>query len=287
MRTPLLFLLPAFLLCAAAAGAGTSTLTAAEGYACMGYDKSRKQTEDEALANARKNAVEFAAVHIRSQAEYRDSLLQEDLLQAFAAGRATILEVLESSWYQDPRSGDCYRLKVWAEVVPDEVALEKAAQGKPLADDPTAPLQVKAWTDRPEYREGEHLKVYLRANKPFHGRVVYLDAAGQPVQLLPNPHRSDHYFQGGVTYEIPAGGDRFDLKVQPPFGSERVTVYASTAELGGLEVEEAGGVYAVRNRGADIGARTRGIAVTLKQGAAGTAAAAEFSEASAELATRP
>ena len=252
MRVPLLFLLPAFLLCAAAAGAGTSTLTAAEGYACMGYDKSRKQTEDEALADARKNAVEFTAVRIRSQAEYRDSLLQEDLLQAFAQGTAKILEVLESSWYQDPGSGDGYRLKVRAEVVPDAAALKKVSAGKDLMGDPTAPLHVQVWTDRPEYREGENLKVNLRANKPFHGRVIYLDAAGQPVQLLPNPHRSDHYFQGGVTYEIPAGG-----------------------------------VYAVRTRGTDIGTRTRSIAVTLKQDAAGTATAVEFSEASAEIATRP
>ncbi len=282
MRNALLLLL-AFVAGAASSLAGTSTLTAADGYACMGDDKSRKQTEAEALANARRNAVEFAAVHIRSQAEYRDTLLQKDLLQAFAAGSATILEVIESGWYQDPRSGDCYRLKVRAEVVPDEVALEKAAQGKPLADEPTAPLQVKVWTDKPEYQQGEFLKVYLRANKPFHGRVVYLDAAGQPVQLLPNPHRSDHYFQGGVTYEIPDGGDRFDLKVQPPFGSERVTVYASTAELGGLDVEEAGGVYTVKTRGADIGARTRGIVIAPKQGTAATAA--EFSEATVELQT--
>ncbi len=284
MRNAFLLLL-AFLACAASAHAGTSTLTAADGYACMGDDKSRKQTEAEALANARRNAVEFAAVHIRSQAEYRDTLLQQDLLQAFAAGSAKILEVQESAWYQDPRSGDCYRLKVRAEVVPDEAALQKASEGKKLADDPTAPLQVQVWTDSQEYRQGERLKVYLRANKPFHGRVVYLDAAGQPVQLLPNPHRSEHYFQGGVTYEIPAGGDRFDLKVQPPFGAESITVYASTAELGGLEVEAAGGVYVVRTQGADIGARTRGIAVTPKQGAAGTAA--EFSEASAEIVTRP
>jgi len=280
-----LFLLLGLLACAASAWAGTSTLTTADGYACMGDDKSRKQTEADALANVRRNAVEFAAVHIESQAEYRDSLLQQDLLQAFAAGSATILEVLESGWYQDPRAGDCYRLKVRAEVVPDEAALQKASQGKPLADEPTAPLNVKVWTDQPAYRQGEFLKVYLRANKPFHGRVVYLDAAGQAVQLLPNPHRSEHYFQGGVTYELPAGGDRFELKVQPPFGSERVTVYAATAELGDLDVDAVGGVYAVKTRGPDIGARARGIAVTPKQGAAGSAA--EFSEAAVEIATRP
>ena len=32
--------------------AAQSTITEAEGYACMGYDKSRKLTETEALTNA-------------------------------------------------------------------------------------------------------------------------------------------------------------------------------------------------------------------------------------------
>lgn len=287
MRFSLLHV-PAILLCGAwVAHASVSTITQADGYACMGYDKSRKQTEDEALANARRNAVEYAAVHIKSQSEYRDTLLQADLLQAFSQGTVKVVEVLESAWYQDTRSGDCYRLKVTAEVVPDEAALQRASDRTGLADDPIAPLQVKVWTDKPEYRQGERLKLYLRANKPFHGRVVYRDASGQLIQILPNPYRRTNYFQGGVTYEIPSGEDRFDLKVQPPFGVESVTVYASTAELGAIELEAADSVYVVRTRGGEVGAKTRGIAVTAKSGASGPAVAAEFSEALAELTTRP
>ncbi len=45
--------------------AAQSTITEAEGYACMGYDKSRKVTEDEALANAKRLAVEYASTYIQ------------------------------------------------------------------------------------------------------------------------------------------------------------------------------------------------------------------------------
>jgi hypothetical protein len=34
-----------------------STITDADGYACMGEDKSRKQTEQSAMADAKRNAV--------------------------------------------------------------------------------------------------------------------------------------------------------------------------------------------------------------------------------------
>jgi hypothetical protein len=50
----------------AAVLAGQSTITDANGYACMGADKSRKQTETEALANAKRAAVENASTYIKS-----------------------------------------------------------------------------------------------------------------------------------------------------------------------------------------------------------------------------
>ena len=39
-------------------------------------------------------------------------------------------------------------------------------------------------------------KAYVRGNKPFFGRLIYKDASGTQYQVLPNPYRSDVYFQG-------------------------------------------------------------------------------------------
>ena len=50
---------------------------------------------------------------------------------------------------------------------------------------------------------------------------------GQYSAALPNPHRSDNYFNGGVVYEVPSGNDHFILEVSPPFGKGTILVYAS------------------------------------------------------------
>lgn len=46
--------------------AAQSTITESEGTACMGDDKSRKQTEQAALADAKKKAVEFTSTYIKN-----------------------------------------------------------------------------------------------------------------------------------------------------------------------------------------------------------------------------
>ena len=115
--------------------------------------------------------------------------------------------------------GRCFKSRIKAEVVPDEKAMNKAAAGKDLTEDPAAPLSVGLWTDRQEYRRGEKVHIFIRGNRPFYARILYRDAEGRTLQLLPNPYRTDNYFRGGVTYEIPEGDrDRFSLEISPPFG---------------------------------------------------------------------
>ena len=91
--------------------------------------------------------------------------------------------------------------------------------------------------------------------------MIYRDAAKNNLQLLPNPYRQDHYFQGGVIYEIPSGMDRFELEVSPPFGEENIMVYASVSELGDLNLKEEGSVYAVKTKSKDIGMKTRSVKI--------------------------
>ena len=74
----------------------------------------------------------------------------------------------------------------------------------------------------------------MKGNKPFYVRVVYEDADGSILQLLPNPYRQDNYFNGGVVYEIPSGNDRFELEVSPPFGEENIVVYAPAGHIPSL-----------------------------------------------------
>lgn len=240
--------------------AAQSTITEAEGSACMGDDKSKKQTEQAALVDAKKRAVEFASTYIKSETEVKNFMLEKDLLSAYTNAEVKIIQEMEKAWYKDASSGDCCKIKIKAEVVPDTKAMEKMATASPAAfDDPSAPLMVKAWTDKKTYKAGEKVKVYIKGNKPFYARVIYKDASGEMVQILPNPYRADNYFNGGVMYEIPAGRDKFELEVSPPFGDENVIVYASSSMLGEISTETHGGVYQVKTRAKDIGVRTRGV----------------------------
>ena len=264
--------------------ASQSTITEADGYACMGYDKSRKQAEEEALANAKRKAVEYASTYIKSETRVKDFQLEKDLIDAYANATVKIIQELERGWYKDTSSGDCFRVKVKAEVVPDDQMMSRISKGQGITDDPSAPLNVSLWTDKKGYRQGEKIKVYIKGNKPFYARVVYKDAKGALIQLLPNPYRMNNYFNGGVIYEIPSGEDQYELEVTPPFGSESIMVYGSTSNLGEIDLAPAGGVYKIKTSPENIGIVTRGITLKAKS-LDEKGKAAEFSEAEIVLKT--
>lgn len=265
--------------------AGQSIITEGEGYACMGDDKSRKTTESTAVADAKRNATESAASYIKSETHVKDAILEKDLLSAYANAQVKVLQELMKEWYKEQGLGDCFRVKLKVEVVPDEgtMAMNSKKSREVLADDPTAPLSVKVWTDKKEYAQGERMKVFIKANKPFYANVVYKQADNTLMQLLPNPYRAQNYFNGGVVYEIPSGEDRFDLEVAAPFGIESVTVYASTAPTGNLDVTPTGGVFSIVNKSSEIAQTTRGIKFTAKDKGPSIA---EFAEGNVTAVTR-
>ncbi len=264
--------------------AGQSTITVADGNACMGDDKSKKQTESEAFMAAKRKAVEFASTYLKSETKVKDLQVEKDLVDAYANATIKIIEEIEKVWYKDASSGDCYRIKIKAEVIPDDKAMAQIAKGQGAQDDPQAPLQVQVWTDKKTYRQSEKIKVYLKGNKPFYARVLHRDAKGVLLQLLPNAYRTDNYFNGGVVYEIPSGNDRFDLEVTPPFGDESIIVYSSPMPLGDLSLQDAGGVYQVKTKARDVGIKTRGIKIKEK-GEGREPAASEFFEGSVTVHT--
>jgi hypothetical protein len=236
-----------------------STIMEAEGYACMGDDKSRKQTEQQSMTDAKRNAVENVLTYVKSETKVKDFQIEDDIMKAYANASVKILEVKESRWYKDERSGDCLKTKIKAEVIPDEKAIKEAVSSKVPFDSPGMPLNVRLWTDKKEFRKGDKIRIYIQGNKPFYARVHYRDVKGEIVQLLPNPYRTDNYFNGGVIYEIPSGNDRFELEVSPPFGEESISLYASTSPLGDINLSKGGAVYQVITKESDIGIKTRGI----------------------------
>jgi len=244
--------------------ASQSTIIETDGIACMGYDKSRKQTEEEALANAKKKAVEHASTYIKSESRLKDFELEKDLIEAYSRATVKLIQETNKGWYKDATLGDCRRVRIKSEVVPDNEAMERISKGKGLAEDPTTPLNVQLWTDKKEYKEREKIKIYIRGNKPYYARVVYKMINGELRQLLPNPFRKSHYFNGAAIYEIPSPEDQFELEVEPPFGQERIIVYASTAPLGEIDLTPDAGVYKINTESERIGTKSREVLLSEK-----------------------
>ena len=265
MKMKKVFLLfPLILLMTSNLYASQSSIIEADGLACMGYDKSRKQTEEEALANAKKKAVEHAATYIKSESRIKDFELEKDLVEAYSNATVKVIQEIGRSWYRDVSLWECCQVKIKAEVIPDNKAMEKIVRGKGQSDDPSAPLNVQLWADRKEYKEAEKIKIYIRGNKPFYARVVYKMINGELRQLFPNPFRRDNYFNGGAIYEIPSPEDQFELEVEPPFGKETIIVYASTAPLGEIDLTPDGGVYKIKTESEKIGAKSREVSLSEK-----------------------
>ncbi len=234
-----------------------SILTQAEGSACMEQDKSRQQIEEAALADAKVNAFQSALDYAKNIST--DNETRSNILASYVNAQVIIVQELEKGWTSDA-SRDCYTIKMQTEVVPDEKEAAGNTRGVRIVDKWSGPLNLKVWTDKSEYQEKEQIRVHLQGNKPFYGRVVYKDASGKIIQLLPNPFRSENYFAGSGPYQIPADNDRFELEVESPFGEEEIVVYASSLPLGEIDIAPAGGVYEVKMAMADVGIRTRGFA---------------------------
>lgn len=247
-----------------AAFAGESMLSEAEGEACtvvVGQQpRSEKDARHAAVIEAKREASARVATRIKSMTSTdlvvgkngdREQVVRvgKVVQAAYVNADTKELEVKQIEVRDDPEQGRCIKMFVRVEVTPRPDALEGVSAA--MQEDPTLPLSVKIWTDRSKgdgvavYRKGEQMRLYLRGNKPFYARVIYSTVDGQMLQILPNPHRGEHYFQGGTLYSLPDGKDRYTMEVAPPFGAERVTVYASDQPLGKLKTEPAGSVYVV------------------------------------------
>jgi hypothetical protein len=153
----IIFFLIVFLCIAVQLYAAQSTIKIAEGTACLGDDKTRKQTETMAMSDAKRIAIESVQTFVSTSTEVQDFELKKDLVIAYTNARVEVIEELGKGWYKDPGQGDCYKVKIKADVIPDEKAMKKV--NDIALDDPTLPLTVKVWSDKAAYSEGEKMKM--------------------------------------------------------------------------------------------------------------------------------
>lgn len=250
-----------------------------DGYAYLSEEMTLSQVRVAAFLNAKRQAVEMAQTYIESSSKVEDFVLKSDTITGSAAGAVTVLEQKDLGVENNTR----YHVWIKAEV---EYSLGSNAESsdKGAAGNPDAPLTVKIWTPKKQYKNGENIEVYLKGNRDFYARIVDITSDGHIVQLLPNAFRKLNFFEAGKIYKIPDTGDQFDLKVSPPYGQDQIVVYASEVPLGNIEMEPLGqGLSLFKGDRATFGSKTRGISVV--GSGQKTTAGAQFYEAAWTLTT--
>ena len=123
------------------AWADQSSITEADGQACMGEDKSKRQTEQVALEDAKRLAIEYTSTHLSSKTTVENYQLKEDIVQAFNEATVKVLKIIDQKW-ANPGVSDCFTIKIKAEVIPSKEAMAKVDQKQVMAD-PRLPLDVR------------------------------------------------------------------------------------------------------------------------------------------------
>jgi len=260
-----------------------SNIVEVDGYVQLSEEKSIRDIRLEAFAEARRQALENAETHIRSQTRVENYQLQYDLIESGAEGVVKVLEQKDFGIENNSR----YHVWIKAEVTyvlkpPTDPSQKKALMGA------TAPLTVKVWTDKRSYNDGEYITIYMEGNRDFYARIVNIGSNGKVIQLLPNGYRQQNHFRGGERYQVPGPGDRFSLKVTPPYGQERIVVYASETPMGDIPMKSLeGGLQEYQGSNDDLAFRVRSIQPVVRIGGDTTVGSTDFYEASWVVETVP
>ncbi|MFX0135520.1 MAG: DUF4384 domain-containing protein [Candidatus Hodarchaeota archaeon] len=256
---------------------GYSAIVEADGYAYLAENKTIQQIREEAKAIAKREALEKAQTYIKSMTRVENYKLTYDLIESGSEGTVKILESKDYGITADNR----YHYWVKAEI---KYMLKISAKEKSIGimSDDSAPLTVTLRTEKGEYALGDEIRIFIQGNKNFYANIVYEDATGNLIQILPNQYRKDNLFKGNREYMIPDKNDNFSLRIQPPFGTEKIRLYASINVLGKADITPFGkSFYNIRDNLDEYSEKTRGIDVVGKENAG-----AEFFETSCPILTK-
>jgi hypothetical protein len=255
-----------------------SLIRSVDGYAFLSEDMTLSDTRAAAFANAKRQAVEMVRTYIQSKTKVENFVIKSDKITSSAEGAVTILEQKDYGIVENTR----YHVWIKAEV---EYALKPKAQGEKEDEmDPDAPLTVKVWTSKKEFKEGDNIVIFVQGNRNFYARIVDISSNGDIIQLLPNDYRQIAYFKADKVYMIPDQGDLFALTASPPFGEDQIVVYASEVPLGRVDMEQVGqGLTRYGGTRSAFAAKTRGI--TVMGSGSGSDSGTEFYEATWKFTT--
>jgi len=138
-------------------------------------------------------------------------------------------------------------VETWQPEPTKAPVITRPTRVRPLPIPPARRLDLKVWTGKGSYREGEPITVFVQSNEDVYLRLVYRSQSGQLVQLLPNAAKPDALFPAGQVHRVPGFNDRFRIvpdckgRCRP----ETVYVFASSQPLGPVADAQRGGMVSV------------------------------------------
>lgn len=218
---------------------------------------SEKDAQEEAILNARQRCIEFAGVEVRFLQEIESSGegKSSDILDASVSSlsrisqtaTATISQLQIRQWYGEKFSkhtwgtpGPAFRYWVLVAVPKDEllrIQMQRAQRSEVLdAGKETIDLSIKVNVGHGAvFQEGEPISLSVGTDRDCYLLLLYQDAAGNLVQLLPNRHAPEAFFSAGQAFRLPGKHDGFLFTATKPFGKEILWVFAASRAFSNLK----------------------------------------------------
>lgn len=254
-----------------------SCIQVVDGYAFLSENMTLAETRETAFINAKRQALEMTKSFIQTKTTVQNFELVDDRIDATSKGSVKIIEQKDFGVENNNR----YHVWIKAEV---EYGI-KSHKNKGDSDDymsDASPLTIKVWTSKEQYKKGEDIRIFLKGNIDFYARVVDISSIGEIIQILPNEFRHNHFFKAGEIYTIPDKNDKFKLIATPPFGVDKIVVYASDLPLGPVPIEHMDNGFGRYNgTKKSLAIKTRGIIIT--QIEKGTSSIAQFFEGTSAI----
>jgi len=148
------------------------------------------------------------------------------------------------------------------EAVPAAIAVFSENYGEvsfaDLADEPEDTLDMvfedihlEVFVDHSvdnQYKVGENMKIYIKADKDCYIRVLYRDTQGEDLMLFPRREADNDFIEANQTYVIPPD-NTYKIVAVEPYGTECLKVFASTRPFGDIQSVS---VETIRERGMRI-----------------------------------
>lgn len=92
-------------------------------------------------------------------------------------------------------------------------------------------FEVNVWVDKgcgASYQVGDYLTVFVRSAQAGYLTVYDFTPTGQVIQIFPNAYHTNNYIEANTTYQIPAPGEGYKFRVEPPEGMDIIKAIVTT-----------------------------------------------------------